>query len=265
VHRLRTVTPVHNGCAGRGATLRNDDTGPMWDAVLDLLLGAACVVCGRPGRALCPACRVALPTGGRPCWPTPTPPGLARPMAAGDYDGALKVLVNAHKERHVFALAGPLGDVLAGVVRDLVAAGPATVALVPVPSNRRVVRRRGHDPLLRVARRAASRLRATGTPATILPVLRSRAPVKDQSGLDAEQRRANLRGSMRCRRPSRALPAGVRIVVVDDVITTGSTVREAQRAVEAAGLRVHGVATVAATRRRVTEGWSSLPISVRAD
>lgn len=188
-------------------------------------------------------------------------------MAAGEYDGALKLLVNAHKERQVFALAAPLGDVLGSVVRDVARAASAAcpVALVPVPSNRRVVRRRGHDPMLRVARRAAVSLRATGVSATVAPVLRSRSPVQDQSGLGADQRRANLRGTM-LRDPRRgAVPPGALVVVVDDVITTGSTVREAQRALEESGLPVVGIATVTATRRRLQRPGGGLPISVPAD
>jgi predicted amidophosphoribosyltransferase len=83
--------------------------------------------------------------------------------------------------------------------------------------------------------------------------------VRDQATLDAGQRAANLAGSMRCRRP-RATDRGGVVVVVDDVLTTGSTVREAQRALEAAGLVVSGVAAVAATRRRrPVRSGASLP------
>jgi predicted amidophosphoribosyltransferase len=86
-------------------------------------------------------------------------------------------------------------------------------------------------------------------------MLRLRAQVADQAGLDATERAANLDGSMCCptaslrrlaRRRSHALA-----VVCDDVITTGSTAREAQRALETSGLEVLAVATAAATRRRV--------------
>ena len=72
--------------------------------------------------------------------------------------------------------------------------------------------------------------------------------VRDQSLLGAAERAANLAGSMRCRRGVR-LPRGV-VVLVDDVLTTGSTAREAQRALEQAGVSVSGIAVVAATRRR---------------
>lgn len=222
----------------------------MYDALVDLLLGSACAVCGRGGRPLCRPCRDALPSGGRPAWPTPCPAGLATPVACGDYDGALKALVNAHKEHQVLALAAPLGDLLAGAVRELLhgsaAGGP--VALVPVPSRAAVVRARGHDPLLRVTRRAAGRLRAEAVPARVRRPLRTRRVVDDQAGLSAEARAANLAGAFECRHP--ASGGDPPVVVVDDVLTTGATAREAQRALEEAGFAVLGVATVAATRRR---------------
>jgi predicted amidophosphoribosyltransferase len=230
------------------------DPGSLSDAGRDLLLGGACVGCARPGRALCGACAVGLPRRGRVSWPSPTPTGLALPFAAGAYDGLLKALVNAHKEHGVLALAAPLGRVLGDVVRDLLVAlgaggGAGTVLLVPVPSRGAVVRRRGHDPLLRVTRAAAVRLRRTGVDARVRRLLVPAGRVRDQATLDAAQRTANLAGSMRSRRP-RAVDRGGLVVVVDDVLTTGSTVREAQRALEEAGLVVSGIATVAATRRR---------------
>lgn len=189
------------------------------------------------------------------------------PYAGGEYAGLLKVLVNAHKERQVFALARPLGTVLAAVVRDLArtadARGP--ILLVPVPSRRAVVRRRGHDPMLRVTRCAAAALRRAGDRAYLSRLLVPARVVDDQSLLSADERAANLAGSLRCtaavaRRHIRRWGVGG-LVVVDDVLTTGSTAREAQRALEAAGLAVVGIASVAATRRRLGVGLrASLPV-----
>ncbi len=218
------------------------------DAARELVLGSGCAGCGVPGRALCADCEAFLPRRASLAWPSPTPRGLAPPYAAGAYDDLLKVLVNQHKEHGVFALAGPLGRVLADVVHELLAdlPGGQPVVLVPVPSRGAVVRQRGHDPLLRLAREAAARLRRHGVAATVARQLVATARVQDQSRLTALERAANLDGTMRRRgRPPRG-----RVVVVDDVLTTGSTAREAQRALEADGVRVTGIAVLAATRRR---------------
>ena len=246
----------------------------MWDVAADLLLGSRCAACGRPGRVLCPPCRAALPRSGAVAWPSPTPAGLATPFAAAAYDGPLRALVNAHKERRAFALARPLGQVLASVVADLLrevppgtldGAATSPVRLVPVPSRRAAVRSRGHDPLLRITRHAAARLRAQGVPAAVARLLRPARAVRDQAGLDAADRAVNLAGSLRAARPAGACRTPV--VVVDDVLTTGSTAREAQRALEHAGFSVVGVATVAATRRRSgpDQGRRSLPLSLPGD
>lgn len=227
----------------------------MRDALVDLLLGSCCVGCGRPGRVLCPVCRASLPTEGRACPPTPSPPGLAPPWCAGEYAGVVRQMVLAHKERACHALARPLGTllataVLAGLEPALV---PERVALVPVPSHRAVVRDRGHDPLLRLTREAARSLRRAGVPAAVQPLLATRARPRDQAGLDAVARAANLREAFALR-PGPAAPAarasGARFVVVDDILTTGATAREAQRALEDVGVVVHAVAVVAATTRR---------------
>lgn len=251
--------------AGLGPTgSRARDPRSVNDPLLDLLLGSSCVVCERPGRVLCAGCRRDLPTSAVTCWPTPTPRGLARPVAVGDYQGPLKLLVNAHKEQQRFALAAPLGDLLARSVLAHTAPGPGAgpdracsrpVLIVPVPSRGAVVRRRGHDPLLRVSFRAAARLRADGVVATVARLLRSIRVAEDQAGLGAADRARNLAGSMTCSRKPALRQVAPRagqaplVVVVDDVLTTGSTVREAQRALEEAGLRVSGIAVVAATRR----------------
>jgi predicted amidophosphoribosyltransferase len=126
--------------------------------------------------------------------------------------------------------------------------------LVPVPSAPRTVRARGHDPTHAITVRAARQLTTGGLDVEVRRLLLVRAGVADQSGLDAAGRAANLAGSMHARgRAVRRLVHSrgqVRVVVCDDVLTTGSTAREAQRALEAVGLEVVRVATVAATARR---------------
>lgn len=243
----------------------------MLDACLDLMLGSCCAVCGRPGRLLCTACAAGLPADAGPRWPTPCPDGLALPVAAGDYDGAVKVLVNAHKERGQFSQVRPLGRLLARSVTELVrmlddglgAASIGSWTLVPVPSRPAVVRARGHDPMLRVSRHAAGLLRRAGTNVVVCRALRPVTRARDQTGLHAAERAENLRGSMAATRHADALRGpGTFVVVTDDVLTTGSTAREAQRALEERGIPVVGIATVAATRKRWTrESGPSLPFS----
>lgn len=229
------------------------------DGFVDLVLGSACVACTRPGRPLCLRCRAALPDRASVRWPTPTPPGLAPPYAMGDYDDALRALVLAHKERRVLALAQPLGDLLAGAVRtaldDHGCPRDEPVVLVPVPSRPAAVRQRGHDPTWVMTSRAARGLTAAGRPVSAARLLRLRPGVVDQAGLDTRGRAANLAGSMAApaaavRRVGERLPRA-HVVLCDDVLTTGATLREAQRALHAAGVPVLAAATVAATRRRV--------------
>ncbi len=234
---------------------------------LDLVLGSRCVACERPGRALCVACAAGLPDAGRISWPSPCPPGLVQPWSGGDYAGVLKRLVNAHKEQRVLALDRPLGTVLAAVVADLVAAAGSgddvTWLLVPVPSRPAVVRRRGHDPVLRMTRRAAGILRGGGVPASVVPGLRPGRAVADQAGLGSAKRAANLAGALEACRP---VPRSGPVVVVDDVLTTGATAREAQRALQDEGWDVRGVAVVAATQRWCAAvSGGSLPLRDRGD
>jgi predicted amidophosphoribosyltransferase len=225
------------------------------DAVADLVVGSCCLGCGRPGRLLCPRCRAALPDRAHPSWPSPTPAGLAPPWSCGEYAGVLRAMVVGHKEHRMQALCRCLAGLLAESVTAATAAVPGPVALVPVPSRRATVRARGYDATYTMVRGAAALLRARGVDAAAHRLLGTDGRVLDQSGLGAVDRFANLDGSMRVPtarlRRLRAWRPAVRVVVCDDVLTTGATAREAQRALEAVGLPVHGIAAVAATRRRV--------------
>ncbi|GGQ30359.1 hypothetical protein GCM10010249_56210 [Streptomyces roseolilacinus] len=113
--------------------------------------------------------------------------------------------------------------------------GALPLVLVPVPSARRAVRARGHDAVRRVAAAATRELRRTGAAARVTPVLRQRRAVADQAGLDARQRRANLSGALEVVPGGARLLEGARVVLVDDLMTTGASLAEAARALYDAG------------------------------
>ncbi|MCK1799161.1 ComF family protein [Streptomyces sp. XM4193] len=125
----------------------------------------------------------------------------------------------------------------------------SAVLLVPVPSSRRSVAARGHHPTLRLVRAAAARLRAVNTDVELLPALGLARRTTDQAGLTAEQRAANVRGAFAVRAAAEPLLRGRRVVLGDDLLTTGASLAEAARAVRAVGGTVVGAAVVAAPRR----------------
>lgn len=229
----------------------------LHDAYLDLLYGGRCVGCARPGRPLCRRCADVLPAGARTAWPDPTPAGLVRPVAAAAYEGTVAAMVLGLKERHRLPLVRPLGDLLAAACTEALVGSVGPLVLVPVPSRPGSIRERGLDSTAAITAAAARTLRARGAEVTTAGLLRTRPGLVDQAGLGRSERAANLAGSFTVpsaglRRLARRRPHG-RVLVCDDVLTTGATAREAQRALEAVGLAVVAVATVAATRRRFAD------------
>lgn len=226
-------------------------------AALDLVLPQPCAGCGSASGLLCPACEPRLAAPARLSLPSPTPAGLPPTWSVAPYAGPVRQLVVAHKERGLSALTRPLGAALARAVSAAATsagAGPPVV-LVPVPSSRAAIRRRGRDPTLDLTQAATGtpprrrrdigrRLRGTRY-ASCLQALEHTRRVADQAGLTAADRTANLTGALRARLDLQ----GVQVIVVDDVITTGATLAEAARALRAAGAEVPAAAVIAATQR----------------
>ncbi|GAB3929323.1 hypothetical protein GCM10011575_26590 [Microlunatus endophyticus] len=218
----------------------------------DLLLGAACPGCGRAAVGLCPGCRALLaepePSVTRP---EPCPAGFPPTVAGGPYDELLRNLISAHKERQAWLLTPALGRRLARSLAPLVdLAGPGQVRLVPVPSSTAAVRSRGRDATGAIAHAAAARLNRErrGHPIRVVRLLRPVRRLADQSDLTETERHTNLAGAYAVRRAGSA-DAAARLIVVDDLVTTGSSLTEAARALSVAGLDVVGAAVIAATVR----------------
>lgn len=223
----------------------------------DLLLGSSCHGCGEPGWGLCARCRTDLAARTPRLVPPAVGTGSVLPtVASSPYDPLVSHLVSAHKERGALGLAPVLAGRLALSVRVLLLATAWSdpVLLVPVPSAASAVRRRGYDATATLARLAAGRLRGRPPHVRSVRLLAQRRGVRDQAGLTARERSANLAGALRLRRLVLRAPGedGSVVVLVDDVVTTGSSLAESARALQAAGVVVLGAATVAATARHAS-------------
>ncbi|MEO6885574.1 MAG: phosphoribosyltransferase family protein [Jatrophihabitantaceae bacterium] len=203
-------------------------------ALVDLVLPRWCVGCEDPGTSWCVRCR---PAGGPLCTSVDEVPVLA----AARYEGAMRAALLAYKERGRRDLARPLASALAPAVAAATVRAGRPAVLVPIPSTRAAARARGGDHVRRLAR-----LVSRTAELTVVTALRVRPDVQDSAGLDAVQRAANLAGAM-CAVP----PGRVRsVVLLDDITTSGTTIREATRALEAVGWQVQAAAVAAVTQRR---------------
>lgn len=179
-----------------------------------------------------------------------------RCVSAGPYVAGLRRMVLAHKEQGVRAMGEHLAEVVADLVLDSLPPGAGaggSVLLVPVPSRPAVVRARGDDPWRRVVRAAAVRVRRAGIDAACRPILATGGAVRDQAGLDRKQRALNVQGAVRVRPStpwSQPVPAASTVVLCDDVVTSGATVRACLDALSRAERPAALVVTVAAVELR---------------
>lgn len=208
-------------------------TSSHWHALLAeigaFLLASSCAGCDAPGVLLCEGCR-------RELAPEPlqlrTPGGLSV-HAAMPFDGVAARCIRRLKGEGDTLLAGPLGSALGAVLRPMLGDG---IHPVPIPTSRAAFRRRGYRvPELLIARAGADPWR----------LLRHHGPHADQRGLGARERALNVQGSLRVRQKGR----GARVVLVDDVVTTGATFDEAARVLADAGFEVVSAVALAATKR----------------
>ncbi|MFF5215743.1 ComF family protein [Micromonospora sp. NPDC000442] len=217
------------------------------------MLPTECAGCreSRPGlrHGVCPDCVSALRAlRPGPVRPVPAPPGLPPCHALGAYGGPLRETLLAYKDHGRHGLARPLGALLAEVVAAAV--GPVgPVLLVPVPDTPAAARARYGDHLRRLTRHCARRLRAAGWPVRVHNVVRA-APRPDSVTLDSAGRAAAATAAFRARSGRNPTAAGARVVLLDDIVTTGATLAAVSRVLTVRGLSPYGAAVLAATRKR---------------
>jgi predicted amidophosphoribosyltransferase len=208
-----------------------------------LLFQRPCLLCGERVEdpalgAACGACWDALE---RERVPEPGFPGLGAPafdaaFAAFAYQGPLRELVHAYKFEGHPSLRRPLAGALARRCEEALGARPAAVVALPLaPAS---LHERGYDAGGELAQAVA---RAWRLP--LLRPLRWTRPRLRQSALTREERLANAAGSMAAEDGS--VPAGGRLLVVDDLLSSGATAHEAARALKGRGAGWVGVAALA--------------------
>jgi ComF family protein len=155
-------------------------------------------------------------------------------FAASVFEGLWRDVLHEFKFRGRLSFSRPLAASLSGL---LGAEGPWD-AVVPVPAGPESYASRGYDQCKELAARLAPRL---GLP--LAPVLRKEGGRRRQSELRREERRANARGAFQARLPQ-ALQ-GRRLLLVDDILTTGATAQACAFALKQAGAAAVDVAVLA--------------------
>jgi ComF family protein len=212
-------------------------------SVQSLLRGREiCLLCAGGGaeRGLCSGCCADLPWQGSACQrcalpiPIPgtcgaclrSPPPQDRGWSVFDYRPPLDFMIRRLKFHRDLAWARVLGGLMAADISSR--CDERVDAIVPVPLHRRRLAERGYNQALELARPLARRL---GVPLAWDLCVRCRATA-EQTELDAAARRANVRAAFSVRRSPPAT-----VAVVDDVLTTGSTVAALAQALRRAGAK----------------------------
>jgi ComF family protein len=221
------------------------------DRLGGLLLPPRCILCGRAGQRpnldLCAVCVADLPRVPRPCprCGLPVPPGSTAAATGADcaqcrpaslpyascvapwlYEFPLSHLVQALKYEGALTHARVLGGLLAAEVARVHPGREAV--LVPVPLHHCRLQQRGFNQSHEIARIVARHLHWP----LLARALRRTRDTASQVGLSRAQREQNLRGAFAV---DPALVEGRRVVLLDDVLTTGSTAHAAASALQAAG------------------------------
>lgn len=221
--------------------IRNTTT-HMIEHILELIAPHDCLACKRPGTLLCSTCETKVPgamyacyrchkrlLGTRLCATCRTDSPLKNLYVATRYEGVAKELIQRLKFERAAAAAQPIARLMARSIEQ-----NTDMIVVPVPTASRRIRIRGYDQSARIARSLAQRLQVPYAPLLI------RLGQQRQVGSDRELRQKQMRHAFELY--PRKQHEHKTILLVDDVITTGSTIEAAARA-----LQQHGFSDIRAS------------------
>lgn len=191
--------------------------------LVDVVFPPRCLTCGALADPFCDGCAASVV----PVFHVPRPREVLEVRSAGLHEGPLREAVLKLKFHRKPVLAAPLGGLIAEAARPVIRSWRPD-ALVPVPIHWTRRLERGFNQSELLAEQAGRRL---GLP--VVPALRRLRPTPPQLGLSAAERSVNLRGAFGLVRG--ASLAGRRLVLIDDVTTTGATLSECAAALRGAG------------------------------
>lgn len=218
------------------------------EELLDLALPRTCAGCGVETVSLCGPCLTHLAPEPRVVVPRY---GLLPVAGAGEYTGTLRRVIVALKARRRTDVVPVVGILLAAAIARALEEGGYTggeVAAVPVPASAAALRERGRDVVGDLTAHACGLLAADGLDIRRAPALRV-VRHRDQVGSGARQRRRNVAGT---HAPHRGegwdrVRTAAHVLLVDDVLTTGSTLAESARALREARVEAAACAVIAVT------------------
>lgn len=220
---------------------------PSWKDILshtlDLFLPVSCAGCGAPDIQLCQQCRnlVEVDVQYRELFISES--GTRIPLYFScDFVEPLTNVMHQFKETGHTKLAHPLSEWMRPAVLHIQNHVTTDVLWVAPPSPRKNYVQRGYHPLKILSRQLGISLSS---------LLRSRRHRADQTGLSRHLRHTNMDGAFVATRNL----TGIDIVLLDDVMTTGATLRESARALHVAGANVVAAAALAATPQKLTENY----------
>lgn len=200
------------------------------DFILDILFPEFCLICGREGSYLCRDCQSLTPISSEIYQGTKNLAGLYWAAPYGNF--VVKKAINQFKyPPYIRELAKPLSFL---IISHLLSAGNldfSNFILVPVPLHKKKLKKRGFNQAEELAKELSKFLRAPVLNDVLVKIKKTPA----QAELKKEQREENIKGAFFCREPG--LLQGRKILLVDDVFTTGSTMEEIARLLREAGAK----------------------------
>ena len=201
------------------------------------------MICNASGSNICESCVVNLALKSRK---------VSRLAISGfatcEYSTDTAKVISEFKESNQTSIAGVMATAMYEALANF---DLGNCILVPVPSKQESFATRGFEPAALLAKALARRVaRQANILLPVVKALSSKSSVADQASLNGKDRRTNLIGSMAATKASSKFATTAKVILIDDIVTTGASLTEAKRCLEEIGAQVLGFVTFAETLPR---------------